>query len=67
MKPTANYKKHLEKSENLQPASVMYRLLSSSAGTSELHYGFDTDTNKENDLTNDKQPGSIGFFIIEYV
>ena len=47
--------KHLEKIDNLHTISLMYKLLCTQIGVSELMYGFEIDNEKrERQLTNDK-------------
>ena len=47
--------KHLEKVDNLQPISLMYKLLTSTQQTSQLMYGFEeSTTNRRQELTNNK-------------
>ena len=47
--------KHLEKVDNLHPISLMWKLLTSTKGTSELMYGFEEDqTIRRRELTNNK-------------
>ena len=54
-KLTTSSGKHLEKSDNLHPICLMYKLLTSSQQTSQLMYGFEESTTiRRQELTNNK-------------
>ena len=63
---TTHSGKHLEKVENVHPISLMHKLLSSCHETTDLLSGFDSSIpRRRKELTNNKENGEKGIFIIE--